>query len=879
MIPLFWMAAALALGIALGDRMLVAPLAWLAFALVAVLAGLLLARRRRHWPAFALALTAWCLVGVAASTCRRAARAPTRVDLLVRHGDLDLSEPLRWRGRLRDDPLRMPWGWSYVIGLQSVEVQGKIIPVSGGLRLTLYTDRDEHSRAPALRAGDSVEALAQARLPRDFLDPGSFDYRGYLVRQGIELTGTLRAAVLLRRLPGPAPDLAQRLARARGALIAEANRLFPPRQAPVIRAMLLGDRSFVSSRVAEIFQKAGAYHVLVIAGLHVAALTLALFWVCRRLRLSPGVTTLVVLAALGAYVAVVQDRPPVERAALMAAAVLAARLFFRRVSLLNSVSFAAIVLLLAKPSELGDSSFQLSFLAAAVIAVVGLPWIGRAASPYRRGLSHLNDSTRDGGFPSRVAQFRLELRLLRDWLSSRLPRRAARAAWLGVRGALRGGFYVWELLLLSLAIQLGMLPMMAADFNRISLSGPMSNVPAVLLTALIVPLGFLALGVGLIWQRLGVILAKPVGWLVAALIAMIRWFARVRWLSYRIPGPPLWLLVVFFALLAVLGAVLLSAGGHGRATDENGTPGGGSRLSRPLKWALGIAILVAVLAVATYPFRPNLVPGQMQVTVLDVGQGDSIFVAFPDGRTLLVDGGGLAGSFTLGGYRSGFDVGERVVSPYLWSLGLKSLDAVELTHAHHDHMGGLPAVLENFHVSQLWVGHDVRSREYQDLVADARTLGVPILHKRSRESFRWGRVQGRFLWPPDDREKWKASNNDSVVLSLHYGAAGFLLTGDIEKQVEEQLVQDGDSLRSTFLKVPHHGSKTSSSQEFLAAVHPRYAVISVGAENSFGLPSPEVVRRYQKDGIALWLTERDGEVTALTRGNRVLIEPYVRARR
>jgi competence protein ComEC len=269
----------------------------------------------------------------------------------------------------------------------------------------------------------------------------------------------------------------------------------------------------------------------------------------------------------------------------------------------------------------------------------------------------------------------------------------------------------------------------------------------------------------------------------------------------------------------------------------------------------------------------------MQVTVLDVGQGDSIFVAFPDGRTLLVDGGGLAGSFTMGGYRSGFDVGERVVSPYLWSLGLKRLNAVELTHAHHDHMGGLPAVIENFHVGQLWVGHDVRSREYEALLADARSLGVPILHKRSGESFRWGRVQGQFLWPPNDRERWKASNNDSVVLSLHYGKAGFLLTGDIEKQVEEQLVQNGDALGSTFLKVPHHGSKTSSSQDFLQAVHPRYAVISVGADNSFGLPSPEVIRRYQQDGIALWLTERDGEVTALSRGNRVLIQPYVRARR
>jgi competence protein ComEC len=260
--------------------------------------------------------------------------------------------------------------------------------------------------------------------------------------------------------------------------------------------------------------------------------------------------------------------------------------------------------------------------------------------------------------------------------------------------------------------------------------------------------------------------------------------------------------------------------------------------------------------------------------VLDVGQGDSIFAAFPGGRTMLIDGGGLPGSEWVGAYRSGTDVGEEVVSPYLWSRGLKRLDVVALTHADHDHVDGLYSVLENFSVRELWVGSDDPRPAFQRLLAEARSRGVAIIHQSRGAEFNWQGAEGSVLWPPANEPVGKIANDSSLVLRLSDGQTHFLLTGDIEKQTEEELVAEGVPLASDFLKVPHHGSRTSSTQEFLAAVAPRVAVVSVGAANPFGHPAPEIVERYEHDGIRLLRTDRDGAVTALTGGQNLSVHAY-----
>ncbi|HXN71119.1 MAG TPA: DNA internalization-related competence protein ComEC/Rec2 [Candidatus Acidoferrales bacterium] len=873
-LPALWIAAAFAAGIGIASRWQTSPKIWCAVAAVAIIAGVILTWQKRSVFAWCLALVAWIALGGFAIAVERAAVPANHISRLISSGAMDTTVPLRWRGRLREDPLRLPWGLRYEIDLESVEAEGVVLTTSGGLRVNFYSGPRATQPPQGLRAGDRVEALLKARPPRNYLDPGAFDVHGFLARQKIDVVGSLRSGELLQVIDRPSPTVQQRLARARGTLLARVDSLFAdqPERAAVLRAMLLGDRSFVDSDVVLAFQKTAAYHVLVVAGLHVGALVVFLYWIGRRFRLPSIAIGFMTLAALAAYVGIVQDRPPILRAALIAAFYLCARPLFRRVDLLNTISLAALAILLWKPSSLTDSSFQLSFLAAGVIAALALPWMERTSAPYRAGLRHLGDVTRDGAHPPRVTQFRIDMRAMANWLSSHLPRQLASRTNELLSAPVIVGLRLWDIVLLSFVIQWGMLPLLAQDFHRVSLAGPLSNIPAVLLTVIIVPLGFVALLASFVWTRLALLLAKGLSLCAGLLLSTVEWFGHWPRLSYRIPGPPIWLTVVFFAAFVSL-TMCARAVSHRRLD-----PRVKRKLSppiRPAEWISASVLAVLTLLVASHPFAPNIERGKLEVDVLDVGQGDSIFVAFPNGGTMLVDGGGQAGSESIGGYHSGSDVGEEVVSPYLWSRGLKRLDVVALTHAHHDHIDGLRSVLQNFRVSELWIGRDEETPSFKALLAEAHTRGVAIIEKQRGSDFQCGGIEGNVLWPEDISAVPQAANDNSLVIRLKDNAVRFLLPGDIEKKVEAGLVRDGSEINADFLKVPHHGSKTSSIEAFVTSVSPRVAVVSVGEGNQFGHPVEDVVARYARAGVRFLRTDRDGEVTALTDGRTLDVHTFV----
>ncbi|HEX4542696.1 MAG TPA: ComEC family competence protein, partial [Candidatus Acidoferrum sp.] len=322
-----------------------------------ILIGIVLARFERLFPAAVISLLSWTLLGFLGACVAEQPLPANHVTSLVGHGQLRLETPLRWRGNLRDEPAKLPWGSGLEINLSGVEFEGAWQSTKGGLRVS-YASQPDGKALPELHAGDEVEVLTEAKRPQLFRDDGAFDRRAYLAQQNIDLVATLRAPQLVERVTSPPATAATRLARARRRLREEIDDLCAetPQAATVLRAMLLGDRSFVDRTESAGFQKTGAFHVLVVAGLHVGAIAFALFWTGRKVRLSRGWTMLFTLALLFAYVAVVEQRPLVLRAAVMAAIVVLGGFFFRRLELLNSAALAALVLLVAKPLALRDSS-------------------------------------------------------------------------------------------------------------------------------------------------------------------------------------------------------------------------------------------------------------------------------------------------------------------------------------------------------------------------------------------------------------------------------------------------------------------------------------------------------------------------------------------
>ncbi len=665
-------------------------------------------------------------------------------------------------------------------------------------------------RYPTYHYSDELQVVGKLETPPQL---GEFDYEGYLERQGIYATMLYPKIETLDTGKGFKP-LAW-LYSLRNSLSNTLAQVLPEPQASLAQGIVLGIRYNIPPDIKDDFVHTGTAHLLAISGLHLAIMAGMLLsigiWLFGRRRY---IYIWLALGAIWLFALITGMHTPVIRGAIMASVFLAAELLGRQRTAITSLAFAAAIMVGINPTILWDASFQLSFLAMAGLIFLAPPLmnLGRRA---------VNKAIGEEGIGVSLANI------------------------------------VTDSFGVTLAATIAVWPLVAHYFGIVSLAGPLATFLALPAMPLVIASGAL---VGLIGLFVPLV-AQALGWLawlfLSYMLLIVTGFASLP-SSIKVGSFGTAAIVVYYSALAA--AIWLISSQRLKNWLRSGATRTTSLVSRlPIKWVIPPLLIMAILASVAAASMPD---DELHVSFLDVGEGDAVLIQ-KGNQQVLVDGGPSPQALTLG-------LGDKM--PF-WD---RTIELVVLTHPHADHIGGLVAVLQRYQVEQvLYPDLDDDSPLYEEWLNLIEGKDIEYTLAQAGQEVDLGDgVTISVLNPQTPLLTGTESDidNNGVVLRLRRGRASFLLAADIMWEAEFELISRGAELASTVLKVAHHGSKTSTTAEFLAAANPEVAVISVG-ENSYGHPSDEVMTRLEQalGSENTFRTDEQGTIEFTTDGERLWV--------
>ena len=669
-------------------------------------------------------------------------------------------------------------------------------PIDGRFRLNLY------SPDVPFEYGDRLEMEVRLRTPQQFRNPGAFQYADYREREGWSGVAGVTDLTRVKKVGEGGLPFVKALYRwrekIRGAILTHLDGI----PAALLMALIIGETGYLTDEIREVFAASGTTHILSISGSHLALVAFLIFGASRWLILhlpSPVLLRISLWKVPSQWAALVTAGPVIFYAFLAGG----------EVATLRSLTMILVYLFSIWINRSGDVKISLAF--AALLIVLFHP-----------------PSIFDVSFQLSFLSV-LSIALMIEWWEAAFPALPSEIPLSRFEKYVAGPGKV--MLLSTLGATLGSAPLTLYYFHQFSWVGFIANFIIVPLAGwVIIPFGLVS-SVASLFLEEGFPFSAWHQWLGMIYYRVTAFFAGFPGADFHFSSPPLFMVLLFYGLIFSL-------------------------LIRQASWKRLLPITLAFFLFFLGWEGIRLSPEMLRVTFIDVGQGDATLIEFPKGKTMLVDGGS-------GGL---FNIGKIAVTPYLQERRIGRIDYLVGTHPQMDHMGGLAYIVRKFNVGEVWT--DGMTREvsfYREFLTALDQKGLsPRKITGSDPSMEIDGCRLDFLNPPAGAEpNEKTLNDQSIVLYLSCPALGrrgisFLLTGDIETKAEEAILEKKVSLKSTFLKVPHHGSHTSSGRPFLSAVSPEVALFSVGAHNSYRHPHPEVLAAYETSGIKVYRTDRDG---------------------